>query len=168
VLKGILNFFFMTNTGRIVFVCLLLILGAYVGRIVLVDAPQAEKKEQREVGPRRLDEMASRLQKAISDGDDHFVDSLPQRSAWYPADLPCAARKKAPEKREPIWDLLGMERGVEVGYQYRFDRSDGVFTLRARRDSDCDGIYVVHTLEGRTDDWSSITGTKKHVDNTGE
>ena len=161
--ETLLNFL-KTTTGRIVAVVLLAMLAAYAVRVVLVDMPAMEAKEAMGSGRDMLESMADHLAEAIDDGT--APKTLPTLTQWYPADIPCAADAPMPPTRDKIWDIMGLPTdGGPTQFQYRFQQRDGVFELRARRDSDCDGHYAVWLLEQRG---SGVLGRKITAQNIHE
>lgn len=165
----VIKFLFTTNPGRLLLVGAIFLGAMSVARWYYVDRPRMMADEARGAGAALLESMAERLEDARSEADDAdaFAASLPERSDWYPRQLPCASSVPFPTDRQPIWDLLDAPTEGTTEFQYRFERHDDVFILRARRDSDCDNLYAVHTLTGRTN-WTTITQTELEAQNTGE
>lgn len=168
-MTGILKFLFTNNTGRALLVGLIFLGSMAAARWYYVDRPRALEDEARGAGAALLESMAEQLEDARSNADDTeaFAKTLPARTEWYPADLPCGARIDFPIERDPVWEVLGAPTKGKTAFQYRFERFDGVFKLRARRDSDCDNLYTVHTLTGRTD-WTTMTNSELETQNSGE
>jgi hypothetical protein len=166
-LQKLVHFITQTNTGRLIVVALALVLGAYAARLYFVDLPAREEKAAAAAGSETIDAMADRLEQAISERGEEMAEKLPARTAWYPETLPCAAEVKFGTPSDPIWSTLGVKSEQKTAFQYRFEYSDDRFVIRARRDSDCDGIYAVWTLEGRTD-WSAVLGRTIEAQNSKE
>ena len=168
-MSGVLKYLFGTTTGRAIVVGLIFLGAMAAARWYYVDRPRQLEEEARGAGAALLESMAEQLDDArdeASDGDA-FANSLPERTEWYPADLPCDARIPFPVERDAVWEVLGAPSKGKTAFQYRFEKTENTFTLRARRDSDCDGIFSVHKLTGSTD-WASITSTDLETQNIGE
>lgn len=166
-LQNLTHFLTQTNTGRLLVVALALLLGAYGARLYFVDMPARQEKEQAAAGSERIEAMADALEDVIGERGAEMGEGLPTRTAWHPADLPCAARKKFGTPNDPVWGTLGVDPEEETAFQYRFEYSDEQFVIRARRDSDCDGLYAIWTLEGHTD-WSGLLGRTVRAQNSDE
>lgn len=147
-MRALINFF-KRPTGQFVGIALFLVGVSYAARLVYVDKPREDEAAMAKVGKDMIQEMARALldQSAAATDRDGFIDSLPVRTEWYPATTPCAALIAIPGDA-PFWDALGLKKGDKTAYQYRFDRTAGSFVFRARRDRDCDGLFVVHHLNG--------------------
>jgi hypothetical protein len=169
VVSGVLKYLFGTNTGRAILVGLIFLGAMATARWYYVDRPRALEAEARGAGAALLESMAEKLDDAVSEAAETelFVASLPKLTEWYPADLPCDARLPFPAERDPVWDVLGAPKDGTTAFQYRFERTDNTFKLRARRDADCDNLYTVHTLTGSTD-WTSMMSTEMETQNLGE
>ncbi len=168
-MKGVLNFLLKKPLGQGILIASLVVLSAYAGRLYYVDLPKMQMEEAAKAGPEQLEASASALNDAMSAAANKtaFVDSLPKMTEWYPASLPCDASADYPAPRDAVWDTLQLPKDGKTEFQYRFNRHDTGFVIRARRDSDCDGVYVVHTLRGGTD-WSAVVGTKLTSENFDE
>ncbi len=155
-MKKIFEFFFKKPIGQFIGLGLICVAAAYFGRLYYVDYPTHQATEEAKSGAERLEEMASMLDDALSAAEDRqaFVAGLPPLTSWNPVEIACGGYEGEFHGDLPIWKTLGIESGKKTRFQYRFEKSDLGFVLRARRDVDCDGIYVVHTLEGVTN-WSS-------------
>ncbi len=145
-MNKIAAFFWRTRTGRI-----LLVVGAAMGvayglRVALVDLPAMRAKEAARIGAATLEEMGERLADALDTAEDKPLD-LPTLTEWYPANVPCAADAPLPMPREAVWDVLGLPADdSRTKFQYRFQKNGAGYEIRARRDSDCDGLYAVWLL----------------------
>ena len=167
-LTRITNFLFTHPIGRFILIGGVALLVAYAVRFYYIDRPRIAREDLRVSGMERLDAMAASLGEALEGDDGEAIrERLPERSAWYPAELPCGAELAYPVPREPLWDVLGLPADGATGFQYRFDQQGERFVLRARRDTDCDGFYLVYTLTGSTD-WTSVVGNRTHVQNAEE
>ena len=149
--------FFKRPIGQFIGIGLLVVGSAYLGRFYYVDMPKLRQTEQAKTGPERVIEIAEKLQSEFTRAEDGdaFVQSLPKRTAWNPATLECGASGTFDEGDSAFWSMLGVEAVKETLFQYRFERMGDAYLLRARRDSDCDGLHVVHLLRGNTD-WTAI------------
>lgn len=143
--QKVFHFFFRTTTGKVAGLLILALAAGYAARVALVDLPEFERKQAARAGQETIEAMADRLVQATS---ERPVD-LPGRSEWYPADLPCDAKVGFTTPRAAVWDLLGAPSEGFTEFQYRFTLhgESGDFTLYARRDSDCDGLYAVWRLD---------------------
>lgn len=166
-LENVSKFFLHTTTGRIVSLALLVIGVAYAARVYYVDLPAMREKEQRASGIESIEKMADALEAAIAEQGEELAKSLPERTGWYPTDLPCGTSIPFGEQRDPVWDVLGPEVGKQTTFQYRFEFEDGKFRLLSRRDTDCDGFFAVWIVEGRTD-WTSVLGRTTEAQNVKE
>lgn len=147
-LKRATNFLIKTNTGRLLIVVLLALLGAYAARVILVDIPAMEEKERADSGAQMLESMADTLTDLLDERDD-VQGELPALTEWYPATVPCAAETTMTRPRDAVWDLLQLPADRPTQFQYRFQFDAPEFKMWARRDSDCDGFYAVWLLEQR-------------------
>lgn len=165
----LLKFLFATTEGRAIVVGLIFLAAMGAARWYYVDRPRQLAEEAQGAGADLLEAMAQRLEEARAEADDAeaFANALPRRSQWYPQSLPCGAAIDFPAEREPVWEILDAPTKGKTEFQYRFERLDGVFILRARRDSDCDNFFAVYTLTGRTN-WTSITRTELEAQNNDE
>ena len=160
-MKAVLTFLFKKPSGQALLVGLLVAATAYGARLYYVDLPRKQEVGRAQAGPAQLEAMAEALDAAMSSAPDRdaFVETLPKITQWYPADIPCDGAGSFSPTRAPVWDTLALPKDGESEFQYRFDRHGTGFVLRSRRDTDCDGIYVVHTLRAASD-WASVVGTK--------
>lgn len=135
-------------TGQLIAIALFLVLVSYIARAVYIDQPKADEAALAKTGEERVGILASKLLEnaASAESQDTFIASLPAHTDWYPNALPCAGQSKV--GANPFWQSLGFEVGETTAFQYRFDRTAGSFEFRARRDQDCDGIFVVHHVSG--------------------
>ena len=147
-MRAVINFF-KRPTGQFVAIALFLVGVSYTARLVYVDKPREDEAAVARTGKDLIQDMAGSLlkQSAAAADRDGFIDGLPVRTEWYPAATPCAAVIPI-QIDDPFWSPLGLKNGVNTAYQYRFDRTAGSFVFRARRDRDCDGLFVVHHLNG--------------------
>ncbi len=144
----ILKWLLTSKTGIAVLIAIPVVIGAAAAQFYYFEKPVLEKKEALKKGGNTLEKIADALEKASKDGQQTW----PRRSEWFPKNLPCAASLKV--KRVPPWDRLGFEEFTQTQFQYRLDTFKGKYILRARSDSDCDGVFAIHTIEGATD-WTS-------------
>lgn len=169
-MKKIFEFFFKKPIGQFIGIGLFCVAVAYLGRLYYVDLPAHEAKTEAKAGAERLEEMASKLDSGLSAAEDRqaFVAGLPPLTSWNPVELACGGYEGEFHGDLEIWQTLGIESGAKTRFQYRFEKSDLGFVLRARRDSDCDGIYVTHTLEGVTNWTSTLRDYDVVTQNDGE
>ncbi|MEZ4462259.1 MAG: hypothetical protein R3E66_21560 [bacterium] len=146
-MRGLINFF-KRPTGQFVAIALFIAGVSYAARLVYVDQPKAEEEALARSGRDRIGELANVLieQASAAQDQDAYLNGLPTRTAWFPADLPCGASTRI--SSDPFWNGLGLKPGEASAYQYRFERDTGSFVIRTRRDRDCDGLYVVHHVNG--------------------
>jgi hypothetical protein len=147
-MRALINFF-KRPTGQFVAIALFLVAVSYTARLVYVDKPREDEAAMARVGKDLIEEMANTLlkQSSVASDRDGFIAGLPTRTEWFPEIMPCAATL-AVAAPNAFWAGLGFKAGDKTAYQYRFDRTAGSFVFRARRDRDCDGVFVVHHLNG--------------------
>lgn len=147
-MRPIINFL-KKPTGQFIAIALFLAGVSYTARLVYVDKPREDEALRARSGADRIGEIAQALVKKFDTSEDPaaLLNTLPELADWYPADLPCGRPTNLP-KPSVFWADLGFKEAAETYYQYRFERRQGAFVLRARRDQDCDGLHVVHTLRG--------------------
>lgn len=96
---------------------------------------------------------------------------FPAAAGWTPPQLSCGEpTPTSPEAWEhPTWKVLGIAPEGATPYQYRFrgDKRHG-FELLARADVDCDGVYQVRRLKGKTVWTGGLDTGILTVDNPGE
>lgn len=151
-------------TGKLLVAALIVLLAAYAARVYLVDQPRQRAEEERLSGIEQLEAMADALEELV---DRRGAESLPARTDWYPAELPCATKIPFGPTNQPLWAELGLDENTETAFQVRFDLVDDEFTLWTRRDSDCDGWFAVWTISGSADG-ASILGRTTVGQNTTE
>ena len=118
----------------------LIVIGvAAILKYFLVDAPKQESARVAATGPERL--------KKLSESIANEKAPLPKLTEWYPSELPCGHDISAPV--DEFWNKLGVPAGESTHYQFRFESDENRYTVLARRDSDCDGLYVVHRVSAR-------------------
>ena len=166
-LTKIVTYLRESPTARIIAVFGLIVAGFYAARLYYVDVPKIEEKAASQAGAARLDAMADALEARIGTSGAELSKTLPRRTPWHPANLPCGAEIAFGATHEPIWNSLGIDAAQTTAFQYRFEYHDDRFVLLARRDSDCDGLHGVWRLEGRTD-WSALLGRTTSAQNASE
>lgn len=124
-----------------------ILVGFWAARLYWVDMPKRDRAKIASSGKEMLTVIADKLP---SD-----PQSLPLLTDWFPADLPCGLDVAiAPH---PFWEAVGLKPETRSHYQYRFHREDTKYTLFARRDSDCDGLFVVYKMEGSVGSVGNVT-----------
>lgn len=113
--------------------------GASGLKFYLIDYPKMQAAEIAQSGPETLELLSQKIAE-VKD-----PKNLPESTHWNPSDLPCASSKLP--HTDDFWSMVGLDTKKPSVYQFRFDKSDGIYTLWARRDSDCDGLYVVHRID---------------------
>ncbi len=95
--------------------------------------------------------------------------ALPPAAGWTPAKMSCAEPVQiAPEEAaDPTWAALGLDFSKPTTFQFRWRVDKDAFTLLARTDSDCDGLYQVHKLTGERG-MLGLTTENVKVENPGE
>ena len=163
----VVQYFRNSPTAGIITVGLLIVGAFYAARLYYVDVPKLEQKAESQAGAERLEAMADALEEYIGAEGKAAAASLPARTDWYPRELPCAGEVAFGAADSPIWATMKVEADETTAFQYRFEYLEDHFVLRARRDSDCDGLYAVWVLEGRTD-WSALLGRTTSAQNVRE
>jgi len=126
---------------------------AAILKYVLIDVPKKETARVAGTGPERLEKLTEVLAKESG--------PLPKLTEWYPKDLPCGQKIAAPE--DEFWNGLGIPVGEATYYQFRLESDEKRYTVLARRDSDCDGLHVVHRVSARLGEEGDV-----HSHNVGE
>lgn len=157
-MKKVLHFLFKKPVGQFLSVGLIFVAVAYLGRLYYVDLPEYEEQQETAGAADRLEVMARTLDENLagSETPQQLLDAAPEFTAWNPFDLPCGGYTAEFHGDAEIWTLLGIENGAETKFQYRFERRGGDILLRARRDTDCDGLYSTYSLAIS----SGLTGLK--------
>lgn len=126
---------------------IVVLVGFWAARLYLVDMPKRDRAKIASSGKEILSVLAQNMSRD--------ADTLPVLTQWYPTDLPCGL--EGTFSVDPFWQGLGLKVDTKSHYQYRFHRVDEKYTLMARRDSDCDGLFVVHRMDGSIGSVGNVT-----------
>lgn len=151
-MKKFIHFFTKTQTGRAAAIALVILGIAYGAKKYYTYTQETQRTRDSRDANSMLTTMADSLEAHLED-DDASLEDFDERSAWFPPDMDCGADATFPEP-QGVWKSLGVEADSNTRFQFRFQRSDGEFTLIARRDTDCDGLYYVVTQTSK----ESMTG----------
>lgn len=152
-MKKFIDFFTKTQTGRALAIAAVVLALAYGGKQYYTHTNESQRTRDARDANGTLTTMADSLEAHLEDSDDAELDDLPAHSGWFPERLDCGADSSFPEP-DGVWSWMGIEAGEATRFQFRVERIDEGFRLRARRDSDCDGLYYVITQDSR----ESMTG----------
>lgn len=151
-MKKFIHYFTKTQTGRALAVALIILGIAYGAKQYYTHTQESQRTKDARDAKSMLASMSNSLEQHL-DREETTLEDFDVRSDWFPADIACGADTTFPEP-EGVWKALGVEEGEKTRFQFRFARADGEFTIIARRDSDCDGLYYVVTHTAR----ESMTG----------
>ena len=150
--KKFIHFFTKTQTGRAAGIALIILGIAYGAKQYYTYTQETQRTKDARDANSMLTAMADSLEAHLEE-DEASLEDFEARSEWFPADMACGADATFPEP-EGVWKALGVEAASTTRFQFRFQRSEGEFTLIARRDTDCDGLYYVVTQTSK----ESMTG----------
>lgn len=143
----IIKWLLSSKIGLALLIGIIAIATAGAAQFYFFEKPEIEKKNAIEEGAETLERIADLLEEASKSGG-----KWPEITTWFPKYLPCAA--KVTITTIPPWNKLGFKTGSKTKFQYRLETQNDGYILRARTDSDCDGIFAIYTIEGTTD-WPS-------------
>lgn len=158
--------------------------GLLVGAVVIAVASALKLYADRDVVDpaaqrAQIDDHLLALHDALKDtlkqspDPDVAMANLPHSLPWLPANLRCADQPQTPTTQDAAawaqlgWPLVTQETPRAYAYQITVRRVDSKVAWIARRDTDCDGIYEVHTLRGDLgwgDTFKSTHVKTQHID----
>lgn len=130
-----------------------LVLGATLVAIIAM-ASRPEKMRVCRKSP-----VSIQLNRIAKQAKDHFArtGAFPRGQSQLLPPWPCCPErcKALPAQAwstDPVWAALGFSLEEPHQFRYRYESSDGAsFRVVAIADLDCDGISVVHALDGSSD-----------------
>src|SRR5690554_4861095 len=94
--------------------------GASGLKFYLIDYPKMQAAEIAQSGPETLELLSQKIAE-VKD-----PKNLPESTHWNPSDLPCASSKLP--HTDDFWSMVGLDTKKPSVYQFRFDKSDGIYT----------------------------------------